>query len=309
MRPYREKYWNEVIGRFPPSTIPPHPRSRLLKEQPGWTGYEVTLEVFPDVFAWGYLLLPKGIKPGERRPAVVTQHGLEGLPESMINEDPNSRMYRSYKALAVRLVERGFVVFAPHNPYRGVDLFRVLQRKANPLGKSLFGVIVAQHDRMLEWLSGLPMVDPARIGFYGLSYGGNSAMVLPAILDQRYALTINSGCFNDWIWKVTSVDWPNTYMFTREYEKPDFNLGMTFGDAEIAALIAPRPFMVERGHDDGVGLDEYVAFEYARVKRLYDRLRIPERTDFEYFNGPHTIHGVGTFKFLHRHLQWPEPAR
>ena len=25
--------------------------------------------------------------------------------------------------------------------------------------------------------------------------------------------------------------------------------------------IAPRPFMVERGHDDGVGLDEWVAFE------------------------------------------------
>ena len=24
------------------------------------------------------------------------------------------------------------------------------------------------------------------------------------------------------------------------------------GDAEIANLIAPRPFMVERGHDDGV---------------------------------------------------------
>ena len=27
----------------------------------------------------------------------------------------------------------------------------------------------------------------------------------------------------------------------------------------------------------------------------------------EYFDGPHMIHGVGTFKFLHRHLNWPEP--
>ena len=41
-----------------------------------------------------------------------------------------------------------------------------------------------QHERMLEWLSRLPMVDPARIGFYGLSYGGNAAMVVPAILEE-----------------------------------------------------------------------------------------------------------------------------
>jgi hypothetical protein len=52
-----------------------------------------------------------------------------------------------------------------------------------------------------------------------------------------------------------------------------------------------------------------VAFEYAKVNRLYAKLKIPERTAIEYFNGPHTINGVGTFKFLHRHLNWPEPTR
>ena len=65
--------------------------------------------------------------------------------------------------------------------------------------------------------------------------------------------------------------------------------------------------MVERGHDDGVGSDDWVAFEYAKVNRLYAKLKIPERTTIEYFDGPHTIHGVGTFKFLHQHLNWPEP--
>ena len=28
--------------------------------------------------------------------------------------------------------------------------------------------------------------------------------------------------------------------------------------------------------------------------------------EIEWFDGPHTINGVGTFKFLHRHLNWPE---
>ena len=64
-------------------------------------------------------------------------------------------------------------------------------------------------------------------------------------------------------------------MFTGEYEMSEFDLGNTFNYAEMAALIAPRPFMVERGHDDGVGIDEWVAYEYAKVRRLYARLKLP----------------------------------
>jgi hypothetical protein len=65
--------------------------------------------------------------------------------------------------------------------------------------------------------------------------------------------------------------------------------------------------MVERGHDDGVGIDEWVASEYAKVRRLYDRLGIGSRTGIEFFNGGHMIHGEGTFEFLHQQLNWPKP--
>ena len=174
------------------------------------------------------------------------------------------------------------------------------------MGKSLFSIILAQHEAILRWLATQPNVDPARIGFYGLSYGGSTAMRIPALLDG-YAHSICSANFNEWVWKLVTTDWPGSYVFTREAEMPEFNLGSTFGHAEMAALIAPRPFMVERGHDDGVGIDEWVAFEYAKVNRLYRRLKIPERTRIEYFAGPHTIHGVGTFRFLHEQLNWPEP--
>ena len=61
--------------------------------------------------------------------------------------------------------------------------------------------------------------------------------------------------------------------------------------------------MVERGHNDGVGIDEWVAYEYAKVRRFYALLGIPDRTAIEFFQGPHTIHGVGTFEFLDKHLR------
>jgi hypothetical protein len=144
------------------------------------------------------------------------------------------------------------------------------------------------------------------MGFYGLSWGGKVAMRVPAV-EERYALSICSGDFNEWIWKSATTEWGNSYMYVPEYETLNFNLGMTFGHAEMAALIAPRAFMVERGHADGVGIDEWVAFEYARVNRLYRKLKIPERTEIEFFDGGHEIRAVNTFKFIHRQFNWPEP--
>jgi len=299
-------FWEDVIGRFPKADLPANPRARKILDKPKWTGYEVTLDVWPDVFAWGILLVPKDLQPGERRPVVVCQHGLEGVPMDTINDDPNASGYGAYKAYAARLAERGFITFAPHNPYRGRDKFRVLQRKANPLKKSLFSVILAQHDRILDWLGELPFVDPKRIGFYGLSYGGKTAMRVPSLLD-RYCLSICSADFNEWIRKNVTVDSPYSYLYTGEYEMVEFNLGHTFNYAEMAALIAPRPFMVERGHNDGVAPDEWVAYEFSKVRRLYDTLGIGDRTAIEFFNGPHTINGVGTFEFLEKHLNWPGP--
>jgi dienelactone hydrolase len=300
--PFRKQLWEEIIGKLPAPELPMNPRSRPIYDAPKWKGYEVTLDLYPDVFAYGILLLPKDLQPGEKRPVVVCQHGLEGRPTDVCNPKERTKYYNSFGA---QLADRGYIVYAPQNPYIGQDKFRVLQRKANPLGLSLFSFIVRQHERTLDWLATLPNVDPQRLAFYGLSYGGKTAMRVPAIL-PRYCLSICAGDFNEWTWKNVSVDFPGSYMFSGEYEMPEFNLGSTLVYAEMAALIAPRPFMVERGHNDGVGIDEWVAYEYAKVRRLYSRLKISERTEIEFFAGGHEIHGQSTFRFLQKHLNWPK---
>ena len=129
-------------------------------------------------------------------------------------------------------------------------------------------------------------------------------MRVPALLDG-YTCSICSADFNEWIVKNATYDSRYSYMFTGEYEMPEFDLGNTFNYGEMAALIAPRPFMVERGHDDGVAPDEWVAHEYAVVRRLYVQLGIGEWTEIEFFDGGHQINGEGTFQFLHRALNWP----
>jgi hypothetical protein len=259
------------------------------------------MNVFPDLFAYGILLVPKEIRPGERRPVVVCQHGLEGRPQQLVTGD-----HPAYHDFAAKLAERGFVTFAPQNLYIFRDRFRTLQRKANPLKKTLFSLMVPQHEQIVRWLSTLPFVDPDRIAFYGLSYGGKSAMRIPALVDQ-YCLSICSADFNEWVWKNASTRSPYSYVWTGEYEIFEFDLGSTFNYAEMAALIAPRPFMVERGHFDAVAPDEMVAYEFAKVRHLYAaQLGIPDRCAIEWFVGPHTIHGRGTFDFLHTHLNFAQ---
>ncbi len=298
---YREIFREEVIGEFDDTRLPLNPRTRLTYGSELWTGYEVVLDVFPDVFAYGVLLVPNDLKDYEKRPVVVCQHGLEGRPTDTFLE--NHRAYANY---AAELADRGYVVFAPQNPYIFKDRFRTLQRKANPLGKTLFSVIVPQHEAITEWLASLPFVDGKRIGFYGLSYGGKSAMRIPALVD-RYCLSICSADFNEWVLKNASTRHKESYVWTGEYEIFEFDLGSTFNYAEMATLIAPRPFMVERGHFDGVAADEWVGYEFAKIRHLYQaKLGIGDRCEIEWFVGPHKINGKGTFDFLQKHLDWPE---
>lgn len=301
----RQFFYDEVIGRLDHEVLPFHPRTRLIQQTPNWSAYEVVLDVYPDVIAYGLLLIPRDLRAGEQRPVVVCQHGLEGRPQDTIGEPG----FQYYSAFAARLAERGFITFAPQNLYIFQDRFRTLQRKANPLKKTLFSLITPQHQQIVDWLQTLEFVDPQRIGFYGLSYGGKTAMRVPALVPD-YCLSICSADFNEWVDKNASTRNPRSYVNTGEYEIFEFDLGSTFNYAEMAALIAPRPFMVERGHFDGVADDWTVAYEYAKVRHLYAaRLKLPERTEIEFFDGPHSINGQATYQFLHRHLNWrPTPT-
>ncbi len=308
IEPYREFFRTKVVGDYGFELLDSNPRSRPFQESEKTISYEVVLDVFEGVFAYGVLTLPKDfdVTSGEKRPVVVCQHGLEGTPQQAVGEEK----YKAYKAFATRLAERGFITFAPQNGYKYFDLFRLQQAKAQSIGKTLFSIIVPQHQQITDWLAAQPFVDSERIAFYGLSYGGKSAMRIPPLVDN-YCLSICSADFNDWVWKNAATDeraLRYSYMDTLEYEMFEWNLGGTFNYSEMAALICPRPFMVERGHFDGVGPDERVAYEFAKVRHLYQaKLGIGDRCEIEWFPGPHTINEVGTYRFLHKHLDWPEP--
>ena len=89
---YRDYLWEEVIGRLPSPSLPANPRTRLVYDAPKFKGYEVVLDVWPDVFAYGILLVPKDIKPGERRPGSGVPAWLGGPPSGRGGSEASTRI-------------------------------------------------------------------------------------------------------------------------------------------------------------------------------------------------------------------------
>ena len=62
---YRRYLWEEILGMLPAPSEPLAAQTRKVYDEASWTGYEVLLPLWPGVFAYGILLLPKSMGPDE----------------------------------------------------------------------------------------------------------------------------------------------------------------------------------------------------------------------------------------------------
>ena len=76
--PMRDYIWDEVIGRLPDPSVPPNPRTRLIFDEPKFLGYEVMLDVWPGIFAYGILLVPKKFSREKGVPSSFANTGWRG---------------------------------------------------------------------------------------------------------------------------------------------------------------------------------------------------------------------------------------
>lgn len=284
---YRDYFSQNVVGEFEDELLPIHPRTRFFMDCKDYTIYEIELDVFDGLTAFGFLLVPKTLKDGQKLPAVVGQHGLEVDAKMHIAEFSKDKEDDD-QHMITKLCSGNFVTFAPQGIFKLSHRFRFNQRQLNSLGKNLFAVMTAQHKQIVKFLQTLPFVEKDKIGFYGCSYGGTTAMFVPPLI-PGYKAVVCSANFNYWNDKVAGTTLPSSYMFNWEYEIFDFDLANTFDHSDMARLIAPRPFMVERGHNDGVAWSENVAFEFGKVRYYYDMyLKMPDRAKIIFETGGHS---------------------
>ena len=309
-QPRLEEYLDR-IGRYPMGEGPFEARSVKLYDNDELTAYRLSVRLYDGVHAYGILAMPKNMKAGEKRPLVFVQHGFAGKPEDAMGVGPDTRESAIYSHCGLELVRRGYVVYAPMIATQTGEIRDQVSRRAHMLGRSTVGIEVKKFSRMLDYFSTLPFVDSNRFAFYGLSYGGYTALWM-APAEPRFQVVIASGHFNDWNVKTTDLTQGTSFLFyPNSIDMFSFGLLPRFNHSEIAMLIAPRPFMIEAGSRDGVIIAprRFADLEMSRVEELYRALGIPEKGRVARFEGPHKIDGAEAYPFLDRWLGWTAPRK
>jgi dipeptidyl aminopeptidase/acylaminoacyl peptidase len=113
------------------------------------------------------LFLPKNIKPGDRRPAIVFVHG--GPVRQMLPAYHYMHFYHWAYGINQWLANQGYVVLSI-NFRSGIGYGRSFRNAPNTggSGNSEYQDVVAGG----KYLQSRPDVDPNRVGIWGLSYGG-----------------------------------------------------------------------------------------------------------------------------------------
>ena len=256
--------------------------------------FRVTVTVLDCIPFYGLLLVPHEVSENKPAPLIIAQHGGGGTPE--LAADFHGK--NNYGHLVQRILERGAVVFAPqlllwnqgktdvtcpgHKvPYDRTATDVNLKR----LGLSIAGLEIYSISQSITALSALNFINGTNIGMAGLSYGGYYTLYTMAA-DTRIKSGLACGCFND----RDSYPWLDmTY----------FKSGLTFQDAEVAALCAPRRLFVSIGKKDPVFTFQTALPEAERVKPYYKAFGAENSFQFETWDGGHTVNPMPNgFDFL-----------
>lgn len=118
----------------------------------------------------GDVFLPDGLRPGERRAAIVLCHGYTGVKDLYLPD--NARV----------LADAGYVVMT--FDYKGWGESEGPRSRLAPYSR------VADVQAALTFIGTLSEVDPDRLGIYGTSYGG-ATVVWTAAIDARVRCTVS----------------------------------------------------------------------------------------------------------------------
>jgi dienelactone hydrolase len=254
------------------------------------TYYRCYVSVAPGMEAYGLYLVPR--KARFPAPLVIAQHGGGGFPELATFQGGGN-----YKDMVRGAVAQGYVVFAPLHifyPYKDRDHGSPIPEKVREqfdeqlraAGTSLAAVEVAEISRALDALLERREVDRHRVAMIGLSYGGFYTMYTAAV-EPRIQVAVASCSFREQ---------PDAGRV-----KPGGRL-IDLAPADVAALVCPRPLQVQSGVSDKLLPIDSARSAAARAARYYARLGVPERFEFQAFDGGHEFRGDLAWAFLNKHL-------
>lgn len=241
-----------LLGDLPDRDRPVSARTLTVEERPGYILETLVLDLngIEDVPA--YFVRPKD-SPGPF-PTLLYNHAHHG--EYLIGRNELLNPRGALEPYADALAARGIAslcfdtwMFNERRGRSGGEIFREMLWK----GQVLWGMMVYDSIKAMDYLVARDDVDPDRIATYGISMGSTMGWWLAA-LDQRVNVTVDACCLTDYeaLIETRGLEGHGVYYYVPKLMKH-------FTAGQINALIAPRPHLGMAGIYDPltppVGLD------------------------------------------------------
>jgi dienelactone hydrolase len=266
----RELY--SILGELPPRERPIGGKKRNEETRDGYVleTWDLDLNGVEPVPA--YVARPRTVSG--RVPAVLFNHSHGGGYKIGKLEFVDGRSYLQPVPYAKVLTDLGYValcidgwVFGERSHTAEADMFKAMLWR----GQVLWGMMVYDGLRALDWLMARPEVDGARVGTLGISMGSTMAWWLGA-LDERIKVTVDICCLTDF---HTLLAKKALSLHGLYYYVPD--LIDRFTTAQINALIAPRAHLGLAGLQDKLTPVEGLDIIDRELTKVYAEAGHPER--------------------------------
>jgi hypothetical protein len=241
----RNLLWS-LLGDLPPRD---HPVTVLQEEVVNNKPYDLThvvLDLNGIEHVPAYIVRPKS-SYGKQLPVVIYNHAHGGDYEIGKNEFISPRSFIADPPYAQVCAENGWVGVC-------IDTWNFGERRGPGEshtfkkmlwhGQVLWGMMVYDSIRLVDYLSTLPFVDSNRIAAVGLSMGSTMSWWMAA-LDERIKACVDICCLTDFdeLIKENGLDRHGLYYYVPGLLKH-------FNTAQINALIAPRAHLSLAGSRD-----------------------------------------------------------
>jgi len=229
-----------------------------------------------------YFTKPKNTS--NKIPVVLFNHSHFGQYQVGKNEFLYGREEMQSPPLALALAREGYAGlcidswgFGERHGLSESEIFKEMLWK----GQVMWGMMVYDNLRALDYLESMEDIDAQRIGTMGMSMGSTMSWWLAA-LDERISVCVDLCCLTDF---QTLIEEEGLDLHGIYYYVPD--LLNHFSTSEINALISPRPHFGLAGRFDPLTPLKGLEIIDRNLKEVYARDAAPEAWQLKIYDVPH----------------------
>jgi dienelactone hydrolase len=271
-----------LLGDLPDRDYPLSAETVRVEERDGYILETLSLDLNGIERVPAYFALPR--EEVRDAPVVLYQHAHGGDYELGKDELIDGRGAIQSPPYAQALTARGYCAlcidtwnFGERRGRTESELFKEMLWR----GQVLWGMMVYDSIRSVDYVTTRPEVDRERIATLGLSMGSTMSWWLAA-LDERVKVCVDICCLTDFqeLIRTRGLDGHGIYYYVP-------NLLKHFDTSAINALIAPRPHLAIAGNYDRLtppaGLDKIDA----ALREVYEQAGVPERWELLRYDTGH----------------------